>query len=180
MCLIDEHTLASDFSFPIKADPFFKENLSSPNLEQPAFTVNHSVYSGLLNHIGNPCDNCSLQIENSNLRSEKGYWMAMHQKAVQREATLKEEIAELRAKVNLRERQLFGRKSEKGGKKSESKENKGEKRPRGQQPGSKGHGRRDYSHLPAKAEFHDLPKDQCYFQIAALLSNYFLVRKILN
>ena len=34
------------------------------------------------------------------------------------------------------------------------------RRPRGQQRGSKGHGRRDYSHLPAAEEVIDLPADQ--------------------
>ena len=48
------------------------------------------------------------------MHAEKGYWHAMHQKAVTREAILKEELAQLRAKLRLRERQLFGRKSEKG------------------------------------------------------------------
>jgi len=36
----------------------------------------------------------------------------MHEKAVQREAKLKEKVDELQAKLRLRERQLFGRKSE--------------------------------------------------------------------
>ncbi|MGH3550577.1 MAG: IS66 family transposase, partial [Pseudonocardiaceae bacterium] len=32
------------------------------------------------------------------------------------------------------------------------------KRGRGQQPGSRGHGRRDYSHLPTREEIHDVPE----------------------
>jgi len=32
-------------------------------------------------------------------------------------------------------------------------------KPRGQQPGSTGHGRKDYSHLPGRVEFCDLPAD---------------------
>jgi len=86
----------------------------------------------------------------------------MHQKAVEREAQVKERVAELEAKLRLRERQLFGRKSEKGSNQQETQSAKatGEKRPRGQQRGGKGHGRRDYSHLPAKTEVHDLPDDQ--------------------
>lgn len=34
------------------------------------------------------------------------------------------------------------------------------RRPRGQQPGSKGHGRRDYSNLPTAGQTHDVPADQ--------------------
>ena len=75
---------------------------------------------------------------------------------------LKEELAQLQAKLRLRERQLFGRKSEKGKNQNE----KGSspigttKKSRGQQPGSKGHGRRDFSHLPAEEEQIELPADK--------------------
>jgi hypothetical protein len=86
----------------------------------------------------------------------------MHQKALEREAASKETVAELEAKLRLRERQLFGRKSEKGSNHPEKDASKsqGEKKPRGQQRGGKGHGRRDYSDLPAKPERHDLADDQ--------------------
>ena len=59
------------------------------------------------------CDNCPLRREISILNSERSYWRAMHAKAVEREARLKEEKAELEAKLKLREKQLYGRKSEK-------------------------------------------------------------------
>ena len=110
-----------------------------------------------------PClADCPNQRERAILRSEVGYWRKMHQKAIEREARGKERVAELEAKLRLRERQLFGRKSEKGSNHQENKSSKpvAEKRPRGQQRGGKGHGRRDYSHLPAKPEIHDLPDDK--------------------
>jgi transposase len=110
-----------------------------------------------------PCRaDCPRQMELAVLRSEVGYWRKMHQKALEREAASKERVAELEAKLRLRERQLFGRKSEKGSNHPEKDASKphGEKKPRGQQRGGKGHGRRDYSHLPAKPELHDLPDDQ--------------------
>lgn len=110
------------------------------------------------------CSACPLPVEVAKLRSESGYWRAMHQKAVEREARLKEENAELQAKLRLRERQLFGRKSEKGGREdSPQPKEEGDKKPRGQQHGSNGHGRRDYSHLPAREEVHELPEseDRC-------------------
>jgi transposase len=36
----------------------------------------------------------------------------------------------------------------------------GERPKRGQRPGSKGRGRRDYSHLDSREEIHDVPPDQ--------------------
>ncbi len=58
------------------------------------------------------CDNCSERRENSILKCEKAYWKTMHQKAVERESKLKQEKADLEAKLRLREKQLYGRKSE--------------------------------------------------------------------
>lgn len=108
------------------------------------------------------CLSCPLLVELAKMRAEKGYWHAMHQKAVAREAILKEELAQLQAKLRLRERQLFGRKSEKGKAHNEkgSSPTDTSKRPRGQQPGSTGHGRRDFSHLPAEEEQIELPADK--------------------
>jgi len=109
-----------------------------------------------------PCPRCPLRIEVASLCSESAYWRKMHQKAVEREAKLKEEIAELSAKLRLRERQLFERKSEKGPNHTESTDPNTpvDKKPRGQQPGSKGHGRRDHAHLPAREETLDIPEQQ--------------------
>lgn len=122
-------------------------------LEQPRYFSQFSDF----------CSDCPLQRELSILRCDKAFWKSMHQKALEREAILKTKVDELEAKLRLREKQLFGRKTEKGKKNNPScgsgpNENK---RPRGQQPGSKGHGRRDYSHLPAKEEIHEIPDDEC-------------------
>jgi transposase len=108
------------------------------------------------------CSSCPVAAELAVLRSEKAYWQAMHQKATAREANLKQQVEELNGKLRLRERQLFGRKSEKGGanRETQSPDPKAPQKPRGQQPGSKGHGRRDYSHLPAVTELSDIPEDQ--------------------
>ena len=45
---------------------------------------------------------------------QAGYWKAMHDRACQREALLKQELEQLRAQLRLREQQLFGRKTEAG------------------------------------------------------------------
>jgi len=69
----------------------------------------HELFPGLLPN----CSTCPLHPELSKLRAENGYWRQMHQKAVARAARHKEEIAALKAKLRLRESQLFARKSEK-------------------------------------------------------------------
>src|SRR5215472_356165 len=61
-----------------------------------------------------PCPVCPrLAIEFEPWR-QAGFWKAMHDRAVQREALLKHEIELLRAQLRLREQQLFGRKTEAG------------------------------------------------------------------
>lgn len=68
-----------------------------------------------------------------------------------RETELKNEIEKLQAQLRQREHQLFGKKSEKTTKRdakpNELTNEEITRRKRGQQPGSKGHSRRDYSHL---------------------------------
>ena len=93
--------------------------------------------------------------------SKRGYWRKMHAKAKDREARLKERVTELEAKLRKRERQLFGRKTERGGKGKQSPKTKPEeRRKRGQQKGAKGHGRRRQEALPSKDEFHELSEDE--------------------
>jgi len=94
---------------------------------------------------------------------EAQYWRAMHQQALKRIAERDQQIAELKANVRQLRQQLFGRKTEKGcmGQPAAAFEKPASNRRRGQQRGSKGHGRRDHSHLPAKEVLADLPADQC-------------------
>jgi len=86
------------------------------------------------------------------------YWKALHKKAIGREILLKEEIETLKAKLRLREKQLFGKKSEKSSRSPLQTCKKPKKR--GQQKSSKGHGRRDYLHLPVVNEYLDIPENQ--------------------
>src|SRR5947209_18678778 len=61
-----------------------------------------------------PCPVCPrLAVEFEPWR-QAGYWKAMHDRACQREALLKQELEQLRAQLRLREQQLFGRKTEAG------------------------------------------------------------------
>ena len=94
------------------------------------------------------------------LRADLRSWQALHGRAVEREAVLKEEIETLRARIRYLEQQLFGRKSERSGKgdrrRSDQAGSEQQKLPRGQQPGAPGHGRTRLDHLPAEDEVADL------------------------
>ena len=90
------------------------------------------------------------------LKWETNYWRAQHARLVEREAALKKEVETLQATIRDLTQRLYGTKSEKASgadgttaPKADSPKN------RGQQPGSKGHGRRDRFALPVVAEVHD-------------------------
>jgi transposase len=88
----------------------------------------------------------------------------MHQRAVQREDLLKQQIEQLRAQLRLREQQLFGRKTETTTATTPTATTHPQappRRPRGQQRGQKGPRRRDDSHLPARVEEREIPGAQC-------------------
>jgi transposase len=94
-------------------------------------------------------------------KSKANFWETQFQRVKTREEELLAEVEDLKAKLRKREQQLFGKSSEKNVKKlEESPVNQPDKpkKKRGQQPGSEGHGRRDYSHLPAIEETISLPK----------------------
>lgn len=102
------------------------------------------------------------------------------EQAEERLAAAEARIEELVGHVAVLSRMLFGRSSEKtsaGAGEPQGSDGSGEQvdgsgdtdgdgdgdgdRPkRGQRPGSRGHGRRDYSHLPCREEIHDVPPDQ--------------------
>lgn len=103
-----------------------------------------------------------LRLQLVELRLQANYWRAQHQRAVQREADLAEQILHLQGQVRELERRLYGRKSETSAatKPPLNPNHNGKPRKRGQQPGSKGHGRRNHEHLPTTDEPCVLPKDQ--------------------
>jgi len=88
----------------------------------------------------------------------------MHERACQREDQLQRRVAELEAQLRLREQQLFGRKTEAHAAAAQAATpttTNAPARRRGQQPGRPGPRRRDYSHLPAVVEEHEIPGDAC-------------------
>jgi transposase len=84
-----------------------------------------------------------------------------------RVAELEGQVSALTEKVSVLARLAFGASSEKTAKRAPVGDDPtGEstggqaKRGRGQRRGSRGHGRRDYSHLPTREEIHDVPESQ--------------------
>jgi transposase len=113
-----------------------------------------------------PCPVCPRLEQEFEPFRQAAYWKALHRRALDREARLKEEVEHLQALLRLREQQLFGRKTESTAAKTPagpdaSESNATPRRPRGQQRGKPGPRRRDYSHLPAVLEDHPLSADQC-------------------
>jgi transposase len=92
----------------------------------------------------------------------------MHQRGREREAQLQQRIAELEAKLRLREQQLFGRKTEASSATTPTtpttRPAPPPRRPRGQQRCRPGPRRRDHAHLPAVVEEHTLAGAQCCCQ----------------
>jgi transposase len=107
----------------------------------------------------------TLHRDNLELRQQAGYWKSRHADALQRLHDLERDNEHLRGEVARLNAQLFGQKSEKQTPKDRSNQLDGlddeaddestpAKRPR------QGPKRRDYSHLPAREEFVELPEAQ--------------------
>ena len=85
------------------------------------------------------------------------YWQAQHARSVEREAALLVKVAALEATIRDLTQRLYGTKSEKSAGPDDAAESKPScPRHRGQQPGSKGHGRSERSALLVVPEVHDL------------------------
>jgi transposase len=114
-----------------------------------------------------PCPVCPLLAEKAEASRQATYWRVMHRRAVEREDQLKQRVAELEAKLRRREQQLFGRKTESSAAATAPPNSApttgpaASARPRGQQRGQPGHGRRDYSRLPATIAQSELVGDAC-------------------
>ena len=90
-------------------------------------------------------------------------WQAQHARSVEREATLTAKVASLEATIRDLTQRLYGTKSEKSADPDDAAASKpSSPRHRGQQPGSKGHGRSERSALLVVPEVHDLsPAQSC-------------------
>ena len=97
-------------------------------------------------------------------RRQANYYRSMHRKAVAREQRLKEQLKAARSKLKELRQRLRERWARRRGNGSEKRPRSGgapeaaatPPRPRGQQPGAKGHGRRQHPHLPVQVEAHEV------------------------
>jgi transposase len=100
----------------------------------------------------------------------------MHERALEREAALKDQLAQAQAQIRDLRHRHFGKKSEAGHAPDTpttpdagtGTDTARPKRSRGQQRGQPGHGRRNHDHLPAQEETRDLPPDQRHCQCCGL------------
>lgn len=84
-------------------------------------------------------------------KTKAHYWENQFNQAKERESALKSEVEDLKARLRKREQQLFGKKSEQSTFSPDCVPSglgtAKQKKKRGQQQGTKGHGQRDYGHL---------------------------------
>src|ERR1035438_4628122 len=114
-------------------------------------------------------ENVVLRAENVVLRAENVVLRAESAGLRERIADREGQVGALAAKVATLARLAFGKSTEKKNAKGPAAGDDGggdgaapgggrSRQPRGQRPGSRGHGRRDYSHLPGREEIHDVPE----------------------
>jgi transposase len=106
-----------------------------------------------------PCPVCPRLAQEFEPWRQAAYWQAMHHRAVQREKLLHQENEQLHARIRSLEQQLFGRKADSPATGDGPARPTRSPRPRGQQRGTPGPKRRDYSHLPAIEQIVELPAE---------------------
>ncbi|RKZ43548.1 MAG: IS66 family transposase, partial [Gammaproteobacteria bacterium] len=95
-----------------------------------------------------------------NLTHQANYWKAQHAQVKQKNMVPEDEVQYLNAKIKDLQNRLFGKKSEKKGlAKSEKTSTTSSTKKRGQQPGSKGHGRTPRPDLPVILQTLDLKSE---------------------
>jgi transposase len=108
-----------------------------------------------------------LERENLELRQQVGYWKSRHRDALDRVSAWEQKVEQLEGEKRQLQADLFGRRSEAQPRNDRSHDlddpqddSQASKRNRGQQPGNPGPRRRDYSHLPVREHFVELPPEQ--------------------
>ena len=106
--------------------------------------------------------------ENLELRQQVGYWKSRHRDALGRVTALEQKVEQLEGEKRQLQADLFGRRSETRSRHDRSNDlddpqdhAQRPRRNRGQQPENPGPKRRDYSRLPAREEFRELPPERC-------------------
>ena len=103
------------------------------------------------------------KIELIEYKNQAHYWAAQFQQLKTRENDLQNEVDDLKAQLRKREKQLFGRKSEKESRKQDPKTGEViEKKKRGQQPNNPSPDRREYANLSEIEETVELRVEDRY------------------
>ncbi len=114
------------------------------------------------------------QAEHIQLKWEAHYWKTQHARALEREAALKGALEQSRARVRDLTQRLYGKRSEKGAARPDGAQcQRRPSRPRGQQVGSKGHGRTQHPDLPVIEEVRELTgEEQCCSSCGAAFESF--------
>lgn len=95
------------------------------------------------------------------LKRDISFWKNLHERAIAREAELKQQLENAEARIRDLTQRLYGKHTEKSSSPLEAQADEQKpKLPRGQVRGRKGHGRTDRPHLPVIDELHVLPPDK--------------------
>lgn len=116
------------------------------------------------------------QKEHCDLKWHGSFWKAQHARAIKREKALIQELQQAKAEIISLKQRLYGKKSEKTARRDSGGPSKpnGSGLNRGQQPGSKGHGRTARPNLPVVAEIHDVsPAEKCCSVCGCARSEFF-------
>ena len=109
-------------------------------------------------------ENAGFHRQVSELKCEVGYWKSQHARAVERNIQLQAELDVANAEIRELKAERFGKTTEKQSARDRTNHLEDPAQPatpqkkRGQQPGRPAPKRRDYSHLPVRAELIDLPE----------------------
>ena len=122
----------------------------------------------ILPSVGQRIDSLSfadLRREARDWYDKSAYWKSQFEITKEREKKKDERINELEAEIRLWKQKFFGKKSEAKKKADKVKDDSSKEPPelpksRGQQPGSPGHGRRDYNELDSIDEKNDLEEHE--------------------
>ena len=101
-----------------------------------------------------------LWLENIQLRKQAHYYQSLHAQALVKQQEQADQIDALKAKVAELQKRLFGRKRERGGSSEAWLAKRSPRRSRGQQRGTRGHGRRRRTTLPKEEVVVQVPEAQ--------------------
>jgi hypothetical protein len=101
-----------------------------------------------------------LWLENIQLRQQAHYYQSLHARALVKQQQQADPIDALKAKVAELQKGLFGRKRERGGSSQAWLAKRGPRRSRGQQRGTRGHGRRPRTTLPKEEVVVQVPEER--------------------